>query len=408
MKIEDENCSLLKQKCEKVEYDEINEQGDGLKILIILNQLIGVLGGGAKHILDVSNYWIPANEVIFLMSKAGYEVAKESIVPRSGKRVITYYTLLDHRTERFIVKVSRILKSTILSLKLRTQKYDAVIAPNFMAENMVPTLIFIGKAKLVVFFHGGPPFLRIEELKKRGKLRRIISEFGWEFSIVLARFYDLIFVVEKSTEKYFIERGFDPKKVVVIGNGVHFKKILEINVDNKKYDGVFLGQLIPRKINDLIEVWKEVVKIIPGARLCLIGDGPKRKELERSAKMNNLDIISKGWTSEEDKYKLMKSSKVFVFPSYYESWGIAIAESMACGLPVVAYDQPVYDEIFGNAIIKVNIGDVKEMAKRVADIIKNYPNYSNLINNGIQVASRYDWEDIAHNELLNIGNITKK
>jgi len=335
-------------------------------------------------------------------------VAKESIVPRSGKRVITYYTLLDHRTERFIVKVSRILKSTILSLKLRTQKYDAVIAPNFMAENMVPTLIFIGKAKLVVFFHGGPPFLRIEELKKRGKLRRIISEFGWEFSIVLARFYDLIFVVEKSTEKYFIERGFDPKKVVVIGNGVHFKKILEINVDNKKYDGVFLGQLIPRKINDLIEVWKEVVKIIPGARLCLIGDGPKRKELERSAKMNNLDIISKGWTSEEDKYKLMKSSKVFVFPSYYESWGIAIAESMACGLPVVAYDQPVYDEIFGNAIIKVNIGDVKEMAKRVADIIKNYPNYSNLINNGIQVASRYDWEDIAHNELLNIGNITKK
>lgn len=143
MKIEDENCSLLKQKCEKVEYDEINEQGDGLKILIILNQLIGVLGGGAKHILDVSNYWIPANEVIFLMSKAGYEVAKESIVPRSGKRVITYYTLLDHRTERFIVKVSRILKSTILSLKLRTQKYDAVIAPNFMAENMVPTLIFI-------------------------------------------------------------------------------------------------------------------------------------------------------------------------------------------------------------------------------------------------------------------------
>ena len=42
----------------------------------------------------------------------------------------------------------------------------------------------------------------------------------------------------------------------------------------------------------------------------------------------------------------MKSSKLFIFPSYEEGWGISITEAMACGLAVVCYDLKAYD-VFG-------------------------------------------------------------
>lgn len=402
MKTNEEKSDLLKQICYESESDEIHGNDNGLKILIIVNQLIAVLGGGAKHIFEVVNYWTPTNEVTFLFSEAECEVARESMLPGSGKHVMTYSTILDYRTRPYVLKkfvhLSRLFKCILLALKLRREKYDVVIASNFYPENIVPVSFFRGKAKLVVFFHGGSPFLRREELKKRGTFRRIISMLNWEFCVIFSRLYDLIFVAEISTKKYFIARGFDPQHVIVVGNGVPFEMISGIISDNKEYDGVFLGQLVPGKIRDLIEVWKEVNKVIPGAKFCIIGDGPNRKELETQAVEYGLNITFKGWISGREKYMLMKSSKVFVFPSYYESWGIVVAEALACGLPVVAYSQPVYREVFGNALIGVKIGEIKEMAKKIINVLKN--NYTNK--EGMQVASKLDWKDVASNELLNI------
>ncbi len=378
-----------------------------LRILVIFNSLMGVIGGGSRHIVEVVNYWIPTYEVTFLISNAGHEVAKEYIKPRQNKHVIVYNTPFDYK-KNIIVYVSRLLKSILLSLKLRQQKYNVVIAPNFLPQNIVPTLFFKIRAKIVVYFHGGPPSLRKEEMRKRGTIQRIISVLNWEFCIFFARFFDLIFVVENTTKKYFIERGFDPKRITVVGNGIPFEQISKIEVDKKEYDGIFLGRLVPRKMRDLINVWKEVVKIIPDARLCIIGDGPEREELEAQANKYGLNIVLKGWVSDEDKYRLIKRSKVFVYPSYYESWGIVVAEALACGLPVVAYSQLAYKEVFGSSIIEVNVGDVKEMARKISDILKDYINYGDTAVERIEAVSRYDWREVANYQLINMQNMIEK
>lgn len=78
---------------------------------------------------------------------------------------------------------------------------------------------------------------------------------------------------------------------------------------------------------------------------------------------------------------------------------------MACRLPVIAYDQPVYSEVFGNVIIGVKIGDIKEMAKKICDVLKNYPKYEHISREGMQIASRFDWNAVATHELLKIKEI---
>lgn len=74
------------------------------------------------------------------------------------------------------------------------------------------------------------------------------------------------------------------------------------------------------------------------------------------------NILIYGRCSDVKLYSLLKSSKVFIFPSFFEGWGIVVAEALACGLPVVAYDIPAIRENFGSCknVFLMPIGDIAE------------------------------------------------
>lgn len=66
-----------------------------------------------------------------------------------------------------------------------------------------------------------------------------------------------------------------------------------------------------------------------------------------------------------------RESKVFIHPSHEEGFGVAPLEAQACGLPVVAWNLPVYQEVFPKGMIKVEMGDIKRFADKVLDLLNN-------------------------------------
>ncbi|MGY1408856.1 MULTISPECIES: glycosyltransferase family 4 protein [unclassified Luteimonas] len=89
----------------------------------------------------------------------------------------------------------------------------------------------------------------------------------------------------------------------------------------------------------------------PDARMVWVGDGPLRERLQRE----NPDCIFTGVLRGEELARLFASADLFVFPSRSETFGNVTLESMASGVPVVAYDygaarEHLCDGVHGAAI----------------------------------------------------------
>lgn len=384
---------------------------ENLKILIVFNSLMGGLGGASRHMLEVAKYWHDSNDIEILISESGYNTMKKHFPDYSGK-VILYSTPFENSKNRILVYISRIIKNAIIAPKINTN-YDIIIAPNYLPQNMIPSIFFRRKkAKLVVYFHTVQPELRLSYLNKMNIIRKYTSILNWKLCVFLSKsYFDLLFVVNTPTKEYFLKKGFSSKKILVVDNAISYKDITNSCSKEREYDGIFLSRLVERKgVWDLIPIWKDVVKKIPTAKLCVIGSGPEMEGLKSKIEEENLskNITLTGEVSDEKKFELLNRSKVFVFPSYYESWGIVIAEAIACGLHVVAYDLSIYHEIFNENIFTVKMGDMNEMSKNIIRILTHPRDYEQKLELSRKFVSKFDWEVVSKKELSSIKEIICK
>jgi glycosyltransferase involved in cell wall biosynthesis len=111
---------------------------------------------------------------------------------------------------------------------------------------------------------------------------------------------------------------------------------------------LFFGGLKPRKnLPLLLDVWTEVVRAVPGARLLIAGGGGMLPELRRRAAATGLGdrVVFTGYVPEAEKADHFNLADVFVFPSALEGFGLAVGEAMSSGLPVVASDRGSIPEL---------------------------------------------------------------
>jgi glycosyltransferase involved in cell wall biosynthesis len=98
-------------------------------------------------------------------------------------------------------------------------------------------------------------------------------------------------------------------------------------------------------------------------------------------------------------YLKMKASKVFVFPSLLEGWGLAVAEALACGLPVVCYDIPAIREIFGGckSVFLIPAGNEDRLALAILQVLKmDLPELAKISKNYVK---DFDWDRVAFRDL---------
>lgn len=77
------------------------------------------------------------------------------------------------------------------------------------------------------------------------------------------------------------------------------------------------------------------------------------------------------WSNYGSLPDLYRSSDIFVFPSYTESFGHPLVEAMASGLPIVAADTPINQEMCGDAAIYFNTFQAEDCARAIREVAEN-------------------------------------
>ena len=237
---------------------------------------------------------------------------------------------------------------------------------------------------------------------------KIVNFFGYysqRFSFCLIKKKaDKIVVVNSLMRIKLIELRFSADRIFISSNGTDLKYFENIERAGMSYEGVFLGRLSHSKgLRDLVEIWKNICKEIPEAKLAVIGgknDETKNMLLKKIRKHNlekNIDLL--GFLEDEDAHPILKSGKVFLSPSHEEGWGISIAEAMACGLPVVSWNLPVYREIFGTRTVQIKENDLNLFSNKVLELLKNDAMRKGVGEDGKKFIRKYSWDRAAEKEL---------
>jgi glycosyltransferase involved in cell wall biosynthesis len=103
---------------------------------------------------------------------------------------------------------------------------------------------------------------------------------------------------------------------------------------------VTIGRLVARKgVDTLIETVRRAAD--PRLHLLVIGAGPLSDELAAQAAEAGVSsqVHFPGFVSQADKYGLLHASDFYVSASLHEGFGLVFLEGMACGLPVVCFDE---------------------------------------------------------------------
>jgi len=105
-----------------------------------------------------------------------------------------------------------------------------------------------------------------------------------------------------------------------------------------------IGRLTEQKNQDVLI---RALPSVPSAHLAIAGDGPERPDYEALAAelgvAERLHLL--GDVTRTDIADLLAASDLFVFPSSWETFGLAAVEAAMAGLPIVAADLPVLREV---------------------------------------------------------------
>ena len=164
--------------------------------------------------------------------------------------------------------------------------------------------------------------------------------------------------------------GYSESELIFVSNGFDLEAAENSPAQAKEYDAMWIGRLHRQKgIDDLLATLVFLSKRIENFRAVLAGSleelNPRLTELGLTEHVHLAGLVS-----EAEKFRLFKASRAFLMPSRYESWGIVIAESLACGTPVVAYELDAYRPIFGNLVRYVAPFDVEAFKLAATDEIQ--------------------------------------
>lgn len=189
----------------------------------------------------------------------------------------------------------------------------------------------------------------------------------------------------------------DPERVTVVGNGVSDIFHADVAPMQPGYAYFFCCSNRKGHKNE-----KRLVQAFSQSGLHrdskLVFTGSTDAELQRLIDRKGLgeQVIFTGRVSETQLAAWYRGAIATVFPSLYEGFGLPVAESMACGTPVITSAISSMPEVGGNAALYVDPRDTESISMAMIAVAGSSELSSSLAAKGMQQARNFTWDKTAN------------
>ncbi|SRR6056297_2358066 len=265
---------------------------------------------------------------------------------------------------------------------------------------------------------------------------------NWAYKLIIwlaTKRSEYIITVSEFTKKDIVEKfKIEPEKILVTYEGVanlakgrdslfvakmdDKKTLLSYNIEEKFL--LYVGNAYPHKnLEGLLEAFKDLIKQFPDLNLVLVGkedffyEKTKKKArdlgLWEKEKQNN-PVIFPGYVPDEKLEILYARAFCYVFPSFYEGFGLPPLEAMAKNCPVISSNQSSMPEVLGDAALYFNPYKKREIINIIKKILNNPQIRLELKEKGRKQARKYNWWECAretreiYQKIFNVEKKNKK
>lgn len=377
------------------------------KLVILVNAFVSTksIGGGGRFIMQVAPTLAKrAKTTIILPSvslhhwkrkglvKANYQILKSSLFDNHDNPITITIAYL-YRTLQTI----QILKNKNPTHLITSSQYFPDIIPAALLKKQNPQLRWIAR-----LYHIIPPATE----REGNFLINSIVYLTQRLILNTLKQADLIVTDNPDTIKKLKKTGFPNNKLVMLVSGVQYNKILRHKPKKRyQFDTAYIGRLDPHKgIFDLPIILKEVTQAFPKVKLAIAGYGPisttKKlknmfKDLNLSSNVKFLGFLPHEKNGKHPLYDLYKSIKLLLLPNQEGGWPLAVAEAMAAGVPVIAYNLPIFSSDHKYEVSAVKMKDTKAFANKVITLLGNGDRLASIKSEAQKKAKQFDNKIIA-------------
>lgn len=224
-----------------------------------------------------------------------------------------------------------------------------------------------------------------------------------------------VFCISEATKNDLLNCNsmVDPRKVAVIPLGASdlFFNCRDMNIIQTAKDKygipdqpyfLSLSTLEPRKnIDSTIRAFVKIVRQERLKEINLVLVGAKGwdfgKILDEISGCNDLRnrIIITGYVDDQDLAAIYSGALAFVYPSFYEGFGLPPLEAMQCGIPVITSNTSSLPEVVGDAGIQVDPNDNDALCQAMLEMYLNSDARQNMSIRSSERARLFSWEACA-------------
>ena len=141
-----------------------------------------------------------------------------------------------------------------------------------------------------------------------------------------------------------------------------------------------------KKVKEIIKAFQNVLLKNRDVKLYIAGNKTDNgySDLYNFVNENKLsdNVLFLGRITDEEKIKYYQECKIYIQPTSYEGFGLAIAESMSCGAPVITSNNGAVYEVAGDQALYVNPDDISDIENKILILLNDEKLCENLSING--------------------------